>query len=275
MFSFKNLVDSKDRALVMGVLNITPDSFSDGGEAITVSQALEKLKCLCEQGADIIDVGACSTAPMNMLASEEAELSRLKRLLPEIVKNSTVPVSVDTFRPSVAQYALSEGVSIINDESGIYNIGMAECVKAYGAGWIFMHTGGGSSATEEKYLQGVVNDVLSFFAEMKRKALYDGISEDQLCFDCGIGFGKTRQDDLELLSSCKELSRFSPLLIGASRKRVIGEIVGGKEPKDRLWGSVAVATIAACNGAGILRVHDVKETADALKVAAAVKRGVL
>ncbi len=266
MFSFKELIKKKNAPLVMGILNITPDSFSDGGEANSLSSALERLNKLYECGADIIDIGACSTAPNNKMVSVEEELKRLL-LLPELVKNSGVPLSIDTFRPEVAKYALENGVSVVNDESGAFNPHMAEVVKSYNAGWIFMHTGGKSSKEIAKYENGVVEDALSFFEDMKNKAVAFGINEDELCFDCGIGFGKSRSDDIALLKNCKKLSEYSPLLIGVSRKRVIGELIGEKNPKDRVAGSVAAALICATNGAGVLRVHDVKETVDALKVA--------
>ena len=266
MLSFKELIKKKNAPLVMGILNITPDSFSDGGEANSLSSALERLHKLYEAGADIIDIGACSTAPDNTIVSAEEELKRLS-ILPELVKNAKVPLSIDTFRPEVAKYALENGVSIINDESGAFNPCMAEVVKSHNAGWIFMHTGGKSSKETSEYKTGVVEDVLSFFGDMKRQAVDFGIKEDSLCFDCGIGFGKSREDDIALLKSCKKLSEYSPLLIGASRKRVVGEITGEKNPKNRVAGSVAAAAICAQNGAQILRVHDVKETADALKVA--------
>ena len=265
MFSFKTLAEKKDIPLVMGILNITPDSFSDGGEFNGLSSALERLNKLYEEGADIIDVGACSTAPDNTIISVEEELKRLE-ILPELVKNAKVPLSIDTFRPVVARYALENGVSIINDESGIFNSDMADVVKVHNAGWIFMHTGGKSSKEITEYDNGVTKDVLSFFSDMKKQAIDYGINEEKLCFDCGIGFGKSRDDDIVLLKNCKVLSQYSPLLIGVSRKRVIGELTGEKNPKDRVAGSVAVAVCCAKSGAGVLRVHDVKETADALKV---------
>lgn len=265
MFSFKELVNKKNGSLVMGILNITPDSFSDGGEFNGLSSALERLNQIYEEGADIIDIGACSTAPDNTITSVDEELKRLE-FLPELVKRAKVPLSIDTFRPEVARFALEIGVSIINDESGSFNPVMAEIVKEYNAGWIFMHTGGKSSKQIAEYEDGVVEDVLSFFEEIKNKAVAFGINEDSLCYDCGIGFGKTRNDDIELLKNCKTLSQYSPLLIGVSRKRVIGELTGEKNPKDRVAGSVSAAMMCAINGAGILRVHDVKETVDALKV---------
>ncbi len=265
MFSFKTLIEKKKNPVVMGILNITPDSFSDGGEFNGLSSALERLKKLYEDGADIIDIGACSTAPNNTIISVEEELNRL-RILPQLVKNAKVPVSIDTFRPEVAKFALENGVDIINDESGAFNPDMAEIVKAYNAGWIFMHTGGKTSKEATGYKNGVVEDVLDFFERAKSQAVGFGISEDSLCYDCGIGFGKTRNDDVELLKSCKSLSQYSPLLIGVSRKRVIGQLTGCENPKDRVSGSVAAAVCCAGNGAGVLRVHDVKETVEALKV---------
>lgn len=265
MFSFKALVEKKNGPLIMGILNITPDSFSDGGEFNGLSSALGRLNKLYEEGADIIDIGACSTAPGNTIISVEEELNRLE-ILPELVKNAKVPLSIDTFRPEVARFALENGVKIINDESGVFNSAMAEVVKEYNAGWIFMHTGGKSSKETTEYENGVAEDVLSFFSNMKRQAIDYGINEENLCFDCGIGFGKTRNDDIELLKNCKVLSQYSPLLTGVSRKRVIGELTGAKTPKDRVAGSVAAAVCCGMNGAGVLRVHDVKETVDALKV---------
>ncbi len=265
MFSFKALIEKKKGPLVMGVLNITPDSFSDGGKFNGLSSSLERLNKLYEEGADIIDIGACSTAPNNTIISVEEELKRLE-FLSRLVENSKVPLSIDTFRPEVAEFALENGVSIVNDESGTFNTEMAEVVKAHDAGWIFMHTGGKSSKEVTEYENGVIEDVLSFFADMKRQAVAYGIEEDSLCYDCGIGFGKSRPDDIQLLKKCKSLSLFSPLLIGVSRKRVIGEITGSEDPKDRVAGSVAAAISCAVNGAGVLRVHDVKETVDALKV---------
>ncbi len=266
MLSFSSLIKEKKQPLVMGILNITPDSFSDGGEFYSLSRALERLNKLYEDGADIIDIGGCSTAPNNEIISVEEELKRLE-ILPELVKNAKVPLSIDTFRPEVARFALEKGVSIINDESGVFNPAMADSVREFNVNWIFMHTDGKSSKETAKYKNGVVKEVLLFFEEMKEKATSLGIKEECLCYDCGIGFGKTREDDIELLRNCKVLSEFSPLLIGVSRKRVIGEITGKEKPKDRIAGSVAAAVACAVNGASVLRVHDVKETVDALKIA--------
>lgn len=275
MFSFEDIIKSKGQPLVMGILNATPDSFSDGGEAFKSDDVIKKVNILCNEGADIIDVGACSTAPGNVLVSEDEEIRRLGMFLPEVLKRSAVPVSVDTLRPAVAEYALKLGVSIINDESGVFNPLIAELVKSYGCGWIFMHNGGEGSSEACDYSDGVTSAVCDFFKEMKNKALGYGLSESQLCYDCGIGFGKTRRDDLTLLNSCDVLSEFSPLLIGVSRKRIIGEITGVGNPRERVVGSVAAAVMVAQKGAKILRVHDVKETVEALSVLSALEKGVL
>ena len=275
MFSFKKLINSQNRPLVMGILNVTPDSFSDGGEAFSEENVLWKLSELCDAGADIIDVGACSTAPGNRIISETEELKRLKMFLPLVMKNTDVPVSLDTFRPGVAEYALSMGVSIINDESGIFDIRMAEVVKKYGAGWIFMHTGGEGSSSFAEYPDGVVDSVRCFFSDMKKQAVEYGLSEKQLCYDFGIGFGKTRQDDVTLLTSCEAFGEFSPLLVGVSRKRVIGEITQVEESAKRVIGSVVAGVLCAYKGAEVLRVHDVQETLEALKVTEVIKRGIL
>lgn len=260
MFLFDALLRGKSRPSVMGILNVTPDSFSDGGTAFSLENVKSKVDMLCSQGADIIDVGACSTAPGNHLVSEEEEINRLKQFLPVVIQLSTVPVSVDTFRPKVAEYALSQGASVINDESGCFKEEMAKLVKEYSCGWIFMHTGNKSSSQVQEYKYGVTQDVLSFFSDMRKKAISFGIDETQLAFDCGIGFGKSREDDLELLSNCDVLSEKFNLLVGVSRKRIIGELTGESEPLKRVKGSVAVAKLLAEDGVKILRVHDVKET---------------
>ena len=272
MFSFRKLIDEKKRPLVMGILNITPDSFSDGGVAFSLSGALERLHCLEKEGADIIDIGACSTAPMNEVVSCDEEIKRLS-FLPNLVNAANVPLSIDTFRPEVAEYALSCGVKIVNDESGKFSEKMAEVVKKYNAGWIFMHTGGKLSKDIKEYPDGVINDVLSFFKECETKASDFGIDRDSLFFDFGIGFGKSREDDLTLLSECEKVTAYYPLLVGVSRKRIIGEITNEKDSKNRVAGSVAAATLVAYKGAEILRVHDVKETVDAMNIVKAVTKG--
>ena len=274
MFSFKDLIKNKNRPLVMGILNITPDSFSDGGEAFTVEDALEKLKILCNEGADVIDVGACSTAPGNVIVSEEEEIRRLNEFLPVVMKCSRVPVSVDTLRPGVARFCLEQGVQIVNDESGDFNTDMAQCVKDYGCGWVFMHTGGKTSAESNDYCNGVVSDVLGFFAEMRNKALDFSISKEQLCFDTGFGFSKKYEDNIELLSNMEWLKfKGIALLSASSRKRFIGTASGVENSSQRDAGTVAAHTAAIAGGADIIRVHDVFSAVQGARVADAIYRG--
>mgnify|MGYP003292459712 CR=1 FL=1 len=272
MFSIYNSIIEKQRPLVMGILNITPDSFSDGGESFGLSSALERLHCLENECADIIDIGACSTAPMNELASCEEELKRLS-VLPELVKATNIPLSIDTFRPEVAEYALNCGVKIVNDESGSFSEEMARVVKEHNASWVFMHTGGKTSKEIKEYQNGVIKDILDYFEECKIKATMFGINPDNLIFDFGIGFGKSREDDLTLLRECERIADLYPLLVGVSRKRIIGEITNEQDSKNRVAGSVAAATLAAIKGAKILRVHDVKETVDAMNIVRAIAKG--
>ncbi len=267
MFSFH-----LSKTLIMGILNVTPDSFSDGGENFLPENALEKARQMENDGADIIDIGAVSTAPKSTPVSEEEEIARLGSVLPLVTSAVGIPVSVDTVSPAVAEFALSHGAVIVNDESGFFNEKTAGIVKKYNAGWVFMHTGGCSSKETAVYPNGVVCDVLSFFKEMKEKALSFGISENSLCFDYGIGFGKSRKDDISLLKNTDAFGEYKPLLVGVSRKRVIGEITGRENPKDRVFGTVAANTLAVYGGAGILRVHDVKAAADTVKICNALKR---
>ena len=273
MFDFSELKQNKSRALVMGILNITPDSFYDGGEFFLPKMALERARGMMAEGADIIDIGACSTAPKNPEASLNDELARLKAVLPLITNELGVPVSIDTKKTEVVRFALENGAVIVNDENGCFSEDIAALVKSFGAGWVFMHTGGGSSEDIYNYKDGVVSDVIGFFNEMRCKAVSYGINERCLCYDYGIGFGKSREDDLTLINETSRFIDFNPLLVGASRKRFVGDATGKIKAEDRLYGSVSVAAVAAYNGAGILRVHDVKETVDAVKMVDAIKKG--
>lgn len=272
MFSFPELLAQKKHSLVMGVLNVTPDSFSDGGEHFSPEKALERAREIEDEGADFLDIGACSTAPMNVPASEEEELLRLKEVLPLIASEVRLLISVDTFRPKIAAFALQNGASVINDESGVFCPETAGAVRRNGAGWIVMHTGGKTSADTGDG-SDVVENVRSFFAKQRRMAEEAGILPQQLCYDYGIGFGKSRKDDLLLLKNTAAFFDFSPLLVGVSRKRVIGLASGEENPKNRVSGTVAADSIAVFSGASIVRVHDVKEAVDASRVADAIRMG--
>lgn len=274
MFSFTELIDSKKRPLVMGVLNITPDSFSDGGEYFTVEKAVEKAKELEFEGADIIDIGACSTSPFSCGTSCDEELERLKRVFPAVRASVNVPLSIDTYRTEAAELAFENGADIFNDESGKIEMSRLELAKAYGGGYVFMHTGNSDSVNAVNYTDGVLADVLNSFRKIRMLA-EECEMRDSVCCDCGIGFGKTRQDDLLLLRELNKLTECSPLLVGVSRKRVVGEATGEAEPLNRIFGTVAAEAVACFNGAQIIRAHDVKAALDAVRMSQAIFKGEL
>ena len=272
MFSIYNGISEKQRPLVMGILNVTPDSFFETGKNFFAESAFNRALEIESDGADIIDIGGCSTSPGKSFASLEKELSRLKTVLPLIPSTVKIPVSVDTFRPEVAKFALENGATIVNDESGVFQKEMATLVKEYNSSWIFMHTGKRNSSETREYKDGVVADVLEFFKSMKEQALEFGISEDKLCFDYGIGFGKTREDDLTLLKNTAVFSDFKPLLVGVSNKRVVGQATG-REVDDRLFGTVSAESVSAFLGAGVIRTHNVKACVDSINMVNSIIKG--
>ena len=249
------------KTYIMGILNITPDSFYDGGRYFDPAAAVKKAISLMEDGADILDVGAVSTRPNAAQADEAEELRRLRAVLPEIRREVTLPVSVDTYRPAVARYCLEAGADIINDVSGVFDPAMAQAVRAFGAGWVVMHAGPANAKTADKvrYPGGVTADVQRFFDGMKLRCANAGIPEDHLCLDPGFGFAKTNWQNGRLLRGLSELETGgSALLVGLSRKRFIRA-----RAKDETDGAVLAATLeadllSARAGADILRVHDVK-----------------
>lgn len=261
---------------VMGILNITPDSFSDGGRYIEVSAAVEHARKMAEDGADIVDIGAQSTRPGHTPVSAEEEWNRLEPVLKEIKAKVNIPISIDTYYPEVAAASLDAGADIINDVSGSMENYMPAVVARFGAGLIMMHAGGGaddlgSADTASKVIAGVHH----YFEQAVEAAVKAGLHREQICLDPGIGFGKDRQGDLALISRLPELMKGLPLfavLVGASRKRVIASCCDPVPPVDeRLAGTIAIHTIAQWNGAHILRVHDVKEAVQAVRVADALK----
>lgn len=275
----KNLFKAKDfsfelgkRTYIMGILNVTPDSFSDGGDWFSPEDAVNHAICMAQSGADIIDIGAQSTRPGHIPVSSEEEMRRLSPVLAGL-KDKGYVISVDTFYPDVAEFALENGSSVINDVSGVFNEDMAKVIKKHSAGWVVMHTGGGNASDDVEY-DDVVDDVNDFFDDMLEKAVNYGISRQAICLDCGIGFGKSYEDNLELLRSADLLKRDGVALMYAlSRKRVIGMATGVDEPKGRLFGTVAADTAAIMGGADIIRVHDVEPSVQAAKMADAIFRG--
>lgn len=261
------------RTYVMGILNVTPDSFFDGGKWNTPQIALEHALEMERNGADLLDIGAQSTRPGHIPLSDAQELHILKQYLPQIAKRVQIPISVDTFYPSVAAYALQNGAQIINDVSGKFTPEMADVVKRYGAGWIVMHSGNSDSDTVVDYKSGVTQDVLDFFDRMQEQCFAVGIQSEQLCFDMGIGFGKSHQDNLELIQNIRVLKRKDRALLTAlSCKRVVANETGA-DGDDRVYGTIAANTLAIAGGTDFIRVHHIRESALAAKMADALVRG--
>ena len=256
------------RPLVMGILNVTPDSFSDGGRFLDPARAIAHAREMKDQGADMLDIGAESTRPYGGAKPVGAgdELERLSPVLPEVVKLG-LPVSIDTIKATVAAWALDQGAAIVNDVWGLQrDPQMAPLVAGRGVPVIVMHNRDAADPAID-----IVADVLAFFARSLEIAAQAGIARDKIVLDPGIGFGKTPEQSVLCLARLAAFKRFGlPLLVGASRKRFINSI-SPSEPAERIGGSLATHLIAARDGAAILRVHDVRETVQALRVAAAIE----
>jgi dihydropteroate synthase len=264
------------RTLVMGIVNVTPDSFSDGGLFDDAAGAVAHGARLADEGADIVDIGGESTRPG---AEPVPVTEERRRVLPVIeglrAARPDVPISIDTRHAAVAIDALSVGASIVNDVSGGADDEMLPVVAKAGAGLVLMHMRGEPGTMQDAPLyEDVVAEVHEYLRERVEAAIFAGVHADRLCVDPGIGFGKNVQHNLQLLRS---IDRFVDLdaavMVGASRKRFIGALTAADEPRDRLEGSLAAAILAAANGADIVRVHDVAETVRALRVAHAITRG--
>ena len=258
---------SRPYPAVMGVLNVTPDSFSDGGQFAAPESALAQARRMIAEGADIIDIGAESTRPYGSEPiSAEEELQRLQPVLPDVVALGT-PVSIDSMKSAVVAWALDQGAAIANDVWGLQrDAGMAGLVAERGAPVIIMHNRDSADPDID-----IMQDIANFFAASLDIAARAGISTDKIVLDPGIGFGKTPEQSMTALARLGELQSFGfPLLVGASRKRFISTVTPS-EPHQRLGGSIAAHLLAAQNGARIIRAHDVAETVQALRVTAAIR----
>ncbi len=247
------------KTYIMGILNVTPDSFSDGGKYNSLNEALKHTEKMLSEGADIIDIGAVSTRPFSDKVGEEEEWERLEATLTGIKKRFDCTVSVDTVSPLVARRSILAGADIINDVSGVFSSEMADVIKSSECGWIVMHGGIGVRRAEEivEFSDGIVNDVNKFFAEMIENAQAYGIEKGRLCLDPGFGFSKTNEQNMELFMNSEKLeAQGLPILCALSRKRFISDI-SGEEDKERLIGTLAANLVAVKKGASIVRVHDV------------------
>ncbi len=261
------------RPLVMGIVNVTPDSFYDGGRYNLPGQAVARALELVDQGADILDVGAESTRPGACPVSQEEELARLIPVVAELAQRVTVPISVDTRKASVAQAALDVGACIVNDVSALqWDQAMASVVARSGAAVVLMHMRGTPQTMQQapRY-DDVVKEVATFFHERIQAAGEAGISKTHIILDPGIGFGKLLEHNLKLLDRLSDLTNMScPVLVGLSRKAFIGQLLD-RPAEHREWGTAAAVALAVDRGAAILRVHDVAMMAEVVKVAAAVR----
>ena len=265
------------RSLVMGVLNVTPDSFSDGGKFTDVDRAVEHARKMADAGADIIDIGGESTRPGSQPVSEEEEL---RRVVPLIERLPGLLISIDTTKAIVAEQALAAGARIVNDISALRFDGrMVEVVREHGAGVVLMHMQGAPTTMQQapRY-HNVVREVCEFLAERIAFAVDRGVKKTQIAVDPGIGFGKTVEHNIQLLAQLEQLSALGcPIVVGASRKSFIGKLLAplgadrDREPRERLPGSLAVAAWAVAQGANVLRVHDVAETVDVIRMVEVLK----
>jgi dihydropteroate synthase len=263
----RSTLDLESRVQVMGVLNVTPDSFSDGGEFAAPERALAQAQRMIADGADIIDIGAESTRPYGSEpVSAEEELKRLEPVLAGVVALG-IPVSIDSMKSAVVAWALDQGASIANDVWGLQrDSGMAGLVAERGVPIIIMHNREHADPAID-----IMQDIANFFTRSLDIAAKAKISSDRIVLDPGIGFGKTPEQSMTALARLGELQSFGlPLLVGASRKRFISTVTPS-EPDQRLGGSIAAHLLAAQSGARIIRAHDVAETVQALRVAAAIR----
>ncbi|NJK50774.1 dihydropteroate synthase [Candidatus Gracilibacteria bacterium] len=263
------------RTYLMGILNVTPDSFSDGGEFDNLETALAQAKRLIDEGANIIDIGGQSTRPGAVQISLEEELNRVIPIIKALREAVSIPISIDTTRASVAQAAVKTGADIVNDISGgTYDTEMFPVVARLGVPFIMMHIRGTPQTMQQLTdYQDLIAEIIQFFEQQIDRATKTGIERSRIIIDPGIGFAKNYAQNLELLRRTSEFKALGlPILVGASRKSFIGRILNQNDPKMRVWGTAAACCAAIAGSADILRVHDVAQISDVCKVADAIWR---
>lgn len=261
--------------LVMAILNVTPDSFSDGGQFADPEAALRQAEKLVAEGADILDIGGESTRPGSSRVSIEEETARVVPVIEAVTKRFDVPVSIDTSKSEVARAAVNAGAEIINDISGLrFDAKIATVAAEFDAGLVLMHSRGGfETLHSQPPVEDVMSEVAADFQRSTGTAMALGVKPEQIVLDIGIGFGKTLDQNLELIAKLDKLiEQFPefPMIVGTSRKSFIGKVLDGAPPDQRLTGSLTSAAIAVLNGAAIIRAHDVRETVDAIRMANAI-----
>lgn len=258
--------DVKNKTYIMGILNVTPDSFSDGGSFCDVDLALEHAKDMIEKGAHILDIGGESTRPGHTQISEEEEIARIVPIIKAIKANCDVPVSVDTYKSNVAEAAILAGADLINDIWGLkYDGTMAEVIARYGVPCCLMHN------RKDAEYQHFMTDVCSDLKESVDMAKQAGIAEDKIILDPGVGFAKTYEQNLEVIARLSEIKELGyPVLLGTSRKSVIG-LTLDLPVEERLEGTLVTTVMAVEQGCAFVRVHDVKENARAIRMSETIK----
>lgn len=256
----------------MGIVNVTPDSFSDGGHYASAERAIAHALALVADGADVLDIGGESTRPGATPVPLDEELKRVVPVIEQLAKLTHVPLSIDTYKPEVMRAAIAAGVDIVNDVRALQEGGALEIVANSNVGVCLMHMQGTPQTMQQDptYVD-VVEEVIDFLQARQLSANQAGISNDRILLDPGFGFGKRTAHNIALIQQLEKIGSLGqPLLVGLSRKSVLGQIIGADDVNVRLHASLAASVIAAMKGAKIIRVHDVKATADALKVVAAV-----
>ncbi|MFO7818879.1 MAG: dihydropteroate synthase [Halanaerobacter sp.] len=260
------MFDFGSRSYIMGILNITPDSFSDGGDYYNIAEAVTRATEMAAQGADIIDIGGESTRPGAKKVTPQEELKRIKPVIEAVVQEVDVPVSVDTYKPQVARAALELGADMINDVRGLqWDEEMAEVIAEYDVPVVIMHNGRGNNSKQD-----IITAIKNFLRESIRTAKKAGVKEKNIILDPGIGFGISQSENKVIMRRLSELKRLGyPILLGTSRKSMLGEILD-LPPKERVEGTVATTVMGIMQGVDIFRVHDVEENLQAAKVADAI-----
>ena len=268
------LIEFPDKPLLMGIVNVTPDSFFDGGRFLDVESAVAHALRLVEEGADLLDVGAESTRPGAEIVNEAEECRRAIPVVAAIARAVTVPISIDTSKAVVAREALDAGAVLVNDVTALRgDPAMVDVVASVGAGIVLMHMQGTPQTMQRApHYDDVIGEISEFFEERIRFAETHGIVRRQIILDPGIGFGKLLVHNLTLINQLRSFKQFEcPLLVGVSQKAFLGQLVDRKV-QERQWATAAAVAMAVDRGAGILRVHDVKTMKDVVEVAAAIGR---
>ena len=266
-----------ERTLVMGVLNVTPDSFSDGGQFFSPDQALTHAEQMIADGADIIDIGGESTRPGSEFVTEAEELRRVIPVIERLAAKSSALVSIDTTKSLVARAALEAGAEIVNDVSALrFDSAIADEVSKAKAGLVLMHSRGTPKTMQAlPPVADIMSEVISSLRESLAVAAGRGVAHEAIAIDPGIGFGKTAEQNVEIIAKLDQLAHEfpdSPILIGTSRKSFIGKLLMGVPADERLYGTIASVAVSVLKGAHIMRVHDVKAVVEALRVADAIKK---